>query len=90
MSEQKVSNNSVGEGSTEHLQRPAVTGRENAKDAKASDAGRAVGAIAPDQTEVNSHARPTCGYDESRHLGKLPENRSKPNMGGVSHPEKAK
>ena len=89
MSEQKVSNNSVGEGSTEHLQRPAVTSRENAKDAKPSDAGRAIGAIAPDQREANNKARPDCGPDESRHSSKNIGNKSVPNCGGVGHPEKA-
>ncbi len=88
MSEQKVINSSVGAGA-EHLQRPAVTSRENAKDAKPSDAGRAIGAIAPDQTEVNSKATPTCGYDETRHSSKNIGNKSVPNCGGVGHPEKA-
>jgi hypothetical protein len=90
MSEQKVSNNSVGAGSTEHLQRPVVTGRENAKDAKVSPANRTIGAIAPDQREANNKARPDCGADESRHSSKNIGNKSVPNCGGVSHPEKSK
>jgi len=89
MSEQKVSNNSVG-GSAEHLQRPAVAGRQTAKDATVSSAGRATSAIAEDQREANNKARPDCGADESRHSSKNIGNKSVPNCGGVGHPEKSK
>ncbi len=77
-------------GVDHHLQRPGVAGRTNAKEAKPSPANRATSAIAEDQTEVNNHARPDCGADESRHLSKNIGNRSVPNCGGVGHPEKSK
>jgi hypothetical protein len=76
-------------GVDHHLQRPGVAGRTNAKDAKPTPAGRATDAIALDQLESNSKARPDCGPDESRHLSKNIGNRSVPNCGGVGHPEKA-
>lgn len=34
-------------------------------------------------------AKPSAGYDQSRHAGKDPANQSRPSQGAIEHPEKA-